>query len=112
MLLPAQDSPLRRQLDEWFEAEDVVPDIVGEFDDSALMKAFGEAGIGVFAGPSAIEEEVCTMYHASVVGRTEAVREHFYAISPERRLKHPAVVLITETARADLFHINDDTSQI
>ncbi len=103
ILLPARNSALRRRLDEWFDVNDIVPAIVGEFDDSALMKAFGEAGVGVFIGPSAIEREICTMYRASVIGRTSAITERFYAISPERRLKHPAVVLITETARADLF---------
>lgn len=103
MLLPAPSSALRRRLDEWFELEQIVPNVVGEFDDSALMKAFGEAGKGVFAGPSAIEKEICAMYRSSVIGRTDGVTEQFYAISPERRLKHPAVVLITETARADLF---------
>ena len=108
MLLPAQDSALRRRLNEWFEAEELAPRVVGEFDDSALMKAFGEAGTGVFAGPSAIAKEICSMYHASVIGQTDAVSERFYAISPERRLKHPAVILITETARTDLFH-SDET---
>ncbi len=103
MLLPASNSALRRRLDEWFEIEEIVPNVVGEFDDSALMKAFGEAGKGVFVGPSAIEKEICAMYRSSVIGRTEGVTEQVYAISPERRLKHPAVVLITETARADLF---------
>ena len=103
MLLPAPNSALRRRLDEWFETEDIAPQIVGEFDDSALIKAFGEAGAGVFAGPSAIEIEICTMYRQSVIGRTNKVTERFYAISPERRLKHPAVVLITKTARTDLF---------
>lgn len=103
ILLPARNSALRRRIDEWFDTNDVVPTIVGEFDDSALMKAFGEAGVGVFVGPSAIEKEICTMYRTSVIGRTAAITERFYAISPERRLKHPAVVLITKTARADLF---------
>ena len=103
MLLPAANSALRRQLDDWFESKEVVPDVVGEFDDSALMKAFGEAGVGIFASPSAIEKEICTMYHTSVVGRSEAIREQFYAISPERRLKHPAVIQITNAARNKLF---------
>ena len=103
MLLPSQNSALRRRLDEWFEQEDVVPTIAGEFDDSALMKAFGEAGTGVFAAPTVIEAEVGRMYRATVVGRTDAIRERFYAISAERRLKHPAVLRITNAARADLF---------
>ena len=104
MLLPAKHSVLRRRIDDWFEANDLVPEIVGEFDDSALLKAFGEAGFGYFAGPSVIENEICRMYRMSVIGRAPEVREVFYAISPERRLKHDAVVAITNAARSDLFH--------
>ncbi|MGB5258321.1 MAG: transcriptional activator NhaR [Woeseiaceae bacterium] len=103
MLLPSQHSALRRRLDDWFDSHDIVPDIVGEFDDSALLKAFGEVGAGLFAAPSVIEKEICKMYGMSVVGKTDAVTEHFYAISPERRIKHPAVARITEAARSDLF---------
>ena len=103
MLLPAPNSALRRQIDDWFETKDIVPHVVGEFDDSALMKAFGQAGSGIFVSPSAIEAEICSMYHTSVIGRSATIKERFYAISPERRLKHPAVVLITEAARSRLF---------
>ncbi|MGB5626502.1 MAG: transcriptional activator NhaR [Woeseiaceae bacterium] len=103
MLLPSQHSALRRRLDEWFDSNDIVPKIVGEFDDSALLKAFGETGAGLFAAPSVIEDEICKMYSMSVIGRTDAVKEQFYAISPERRIKHPSVVRITESARSDLF---------
>ena len=103
MLLPTQHSALRRRLDDWFEDHQIAPRIAGEFDDSALLKAFGEAGAGVFAAPSVIEEEICRMYRTSVIGRTDEIEERFYAISPERKLRHPSVVLITDTARADLF---------
>jgi len=103
LLLPSQNSALRRQIDDWFEANGIVPAIAGEFSDSALLKAFGEAGVGVFAGPTVIEQEICRMYQTSVIGRTDAIIERFYAISPERRLKHAAVVAITNTAREDLF---------
>jgi len=103
LLLPAVNSALRRRLDEWFETEAIVPQIAGEFDDSALMKAFGEAGAGLFCAPTVIESEVSAMYQVDVIGRTDAVTEKFYAISPERRLKHPAVVMIMKTARAKLF---------
>ncbi len=103
MLLPSQHSALRRRLDDWFDGHDIVPIVVGEFDDSALLKAFGEAGAGLFAAPSVIEKEICKMYGMSVIGRTDKVTEHFYAISPERRIKHPAVALISEIARSDLF---------
>ena len=103
MLLPSPNSALRRRLDDWFESRQLSPRIIGEFDDSALLKAFGEAGAGVFAGPSVIEKEICRMYRASVIGQTDEIRERFYAISPERRLKHTAVVLVTDIARSDLF---------
>lgn len=103
ILLPTPFSALRRRLDVWFEQKGLAPNVVGEFDDSALLKAFGQAGAGVFVAPSAIESEICAMYHSSVIGRSSTLRERFYAISPERRLKHPAVIKITETARAQLF---------
>lgn len=111
MLLPSRDSALRRIMDEWFEANDLRPKIVGEFDDSALLKAFGEAGVGLFSGPTVIETEICRMYRASVIGRTPDVTENFYAISPERRLKHDAVVAITNLARADLFGNSGETEK-
>ena len=103
MLLPAEGMPLRRALDEWFEQQSIAPRIVAEFDDSALLKAFGQANLGVFPAPSAIEEEIRHMYRVSVVGRTDEVEERFYAISPERKLKHPAVVAISESAETGLL---------
>lgn len=103
MLLPVGDSAVRRALDDWFEQTGISPQVIAEFDDSALLKAFGEAGAGVFPAPRAIASTVETMYHARCVGTAESVRETYYAISPERKLKHPAVVAITEAARARLF---------
>ena len=102
-LLPSPKSALRRRLDDWFESLELSPRIIAEFDDSALLKAFGEAGAGIFAAPTAIEEEICRMYRMSVIGRVDDIRERFYAISSERRLKHQSVVLISETARTQLF---------
>jgi LysR family transcriptional activator of nhaA len=103
MLLPTDNTMLRRALDQWFEAEGIRPRVSGEFEDSALMKVFGEAGGGVFAAPSVIEEEVQRQYGVTVLGRTEAVRERFYAITVERKIKHPAVAAISEQARTKLF---------
>ncbi|MEO0575668.1 MAG: transcriptional activator NhaR [Pseudomonadota bacterium] len=103
MLLPTTSTALRRRLDDWFDINDISPVVVGEFDDSALMKAFGEAGIGVFVGPSVIEDEILRMYDCVSIGRTQEIEEHFYVISPERRLKHPAVVRIIGAARSQLF---------
>jgi len=91
--------PLRRALDEWFDRHDVTPMVVAEFDDSALMKAFGEAASGIFPAPDAIASEVEQMYDARQIGTVDGVSESFYAISPERKLKHPAVLRITESAR-------------
>lgn len=103
MLVPINNNPVRRSLDEWFDRVGVAPRIVAEFADSALLKAFGEAGSGVFPAPSAIGKEVASMYHARCIGTAEEVRETYYAISPERKLKLPAVVRITEAARAGLL---------
>lgn len=102
VFLPATTTALRRGIDQWLESEDLRPRVVGEFDDSALMKAFGQAGTAVFPGPTVIAPEIVRQYRVQVVGRI-AVRERYYAISVERRLKHPVVLALTNTARADLF---------
>jgi LysR family transcriptional activator of nhaA len=102
-LLPLHSSALRRDLDEWFERVDVRPNIVAEIGDSALLKAFGEAGAGIFPAPQVIAPEVERMYHAGKIGELDGVREEFVVISPERKVKHPAVVAILERAREQLF---------
>ena len=83
-------------------------DVVIVFDDSALKKVFGATGVGVFAGPSAIEREIVDQYGVEVIGRTDEVRERFYAVSVERRLQHPAIVAISEHARGRLFKTDRD----
>ena len=103
MLVPGEDSAVRPRLMQWFETQRVNPRIVGEFDDGALLKAFGKAGIGIFAAPSVIAREVCLQYAVVAMGHTSAVTEQFYAISVERRLSHPAVVAISSAAREQLF---------
>ena len=103
MLLPTDNTALRRSLDDWFESEDIRPRVASEFEDSALLMAFGQAGMGLFPAPSAIERQVRSQYGVVVVGRLDTVRERFYAISGERRLKHPAVVAISEAARQRVF---------
>jgi LysR family transcriptional activator of nhaA len=102
-LLQGAPSAVRRSLEQWFDAEQVRPTIVAEVDDSALAKDFGKAGMGVFAAPTVIEAEVRQQYGVQVVGRAESVRQSFYAISVERKIKHPAVVAIREAARQDIF---------
>ena len=102
-LLPTKGSSLRNALDQWLDERKIRPRLVGEFKDSALMKTFGQAGAGIFAAPSAIEKEVRKHYKVSVIGQADSVTERFYAISVERKLKHPAVVAIREAARDVLF---------
>jgi len=103
MLMPTSSSALRRMLDHWFETRQVKPLIVAEFDDRALMKAFGEASAGVFTSPTAVEDDVVAKYGVSVIGRTNDISESYYAISAERRIRHPAVSVITDAARSELF---------
>jgi LysR family transcriptional activator of nhaA len=102
-LLPGAPSAVRRALEQWFNAQDIHPRVVGEFDDSALAKDFGREGMGIFAAPTVIEAEVREQYRVRVVGRSEAVRQQFYAISVERKIRHPAVAAVCEAARRDLF---------
>lgn len=98
-LLPIEGSSLRRSLDHWFESNRLRPVIVGEFQDTALMKVFGQFGAGVFAAATAVEADVQRQYGSTVVGQTTEVTERFYAISVERRLKHPAVLAVSEAAK-------------
>jgi len=103
VLLPLDRHPLRRALDQWFEARGLRPRVVMEFEDSALMKEFGTEGRGVFPAPMAVAREVARRHGTPLLGPLEGVRERFYAISVERRLKHPAVVAICDAARERLF---------
>ncbi len=102
-LLPTDNTAMRRALNQWFDNEKIQPIIVGEFEDSALLNVFGQLGKGLFAVPSAIDAEVQKQYGVHLVGRLSHVRERFYAISVERRLKHPAVIAICESAKKELF---------
>jgi LysR family transcriptional activator of nhaA len=99
LLIPSEINMVQSRLLQWLEGLHIHPRIVGEFDDSALMKAFGQAGKGVFIAPSAIAEEVVKQYRVRIIGSTEAVREQFYAINTERRIAHPAVAAIIKVAR-------------
>ncbi|WP_242343258.1 transcriptional activator NhaR [Anaeromyxobacter terrae] len=103
VLLPSPGTALRRSLDAWLDGLGLRPELAGEFDDSALMMAFGARGLGVFAAPRVLEEEIRAELGVQAVGRADDVREAFYAITVERRLRHPAVVAIAEAARDALF---------
>ena len=99
LLLPGEMTVLRVRLEQWFDSQHIHPRVIGEFDDSALMKTFGRAGAGVFIAPTPIATEVEKQYGVVAIGQTDNVRDHFYAISVERKISHPAVAAITETAR-------------
>ena len=99
LLLPHESSALRRRLDHWFDEQGVHPRVVAEFDDSASMKAFGQSGHGVFPAPLVVADEIARSGGALPIGTVNGVDEHYVAISPERRLRHPAVQRITDTAR-------------
>jgi len=103
LLLPSSENQLRAGIDQWLDKQRVHPRIIGEFNDSALMKAFGREGVGIFIAPTAIEAEVALQYQATAIGRVEEVKEHFYAISVERRVTHPVVSILLEAARESLF---------
>jgi len=103
LLVPGEMTVTRSHLIKWLDGQHIYPHIVGEFDDSALMKAFGRTGTGVFIAATPIAEEVKKQYGVIVIGQTNEIRERFYAISVERKISHPAVVAITETAREWLF---------
>jgi LysR family transcriptional regulator, transcriptional activator of nhaA len=103
LLLPSSGNQLRSGIDQWLDKHRVHPRMIAEFDDSALMKAFGREGAGIFIAPAAIEAEVTLQYQATAIGRVEEVKEQFYAISVERRVTHPVVSVMLETARESLF---------
>ena len=103
LLLPSSDNQLRSAIDQWLDKLRIYPRVVAEFDDSALMKVFGQEDAGIFIAPAAIEAEVELQYRAVCIGRVNELKERFYAISVERRVLHPVVAAIMETARESLF---------
>ncbi len=103
LLLPTPNTQLRRSLDPWFQKHGIRPRVVAEIEDSALLKVIGQHGHGVFPAPTVLEEELRRQYGVRAVGRADEVTERFYAISVERRIKHPAVAAITDAARERIF---------
>jgi len=103
MLMPAEDSALGRRLRTWFQQRSLHPQVVGEFDDSALAKEFGRRGAGIFVGPTVLTPEIEQQCGVKALGATTEVTEEFFAISIQRRVTHPCVVAITQSARGELF---------
>lgn len=103
ILLPTEQFGIRQLFDQWVHNQKIFPDVVGQFDDSALIKSFGQRGLGAFFMPTAIEDEVCQQFGVEVIGQTDDVRHKFFAISAERKVTHPAVLAICESARTCIF---------
>jgi LysR family transcriptional activator of nhaA len=104
LLLPTENTMLRRSLEEWLSSSGITPEVIGEFEDSALLMAFGQRGAGFFPAPSPIAAEVERQYKVTAVGVVPGVSERLYAISVERRITHPAVTAICDAARAIIDH--------
>ncbi|MGB0910083.1 MAG: transcriptional activator NhaR [Nitrospirales bacterium] len=102
-LLPTNNSVLRRGMEEWFRKHDIHPSIVGEFEDGATMKAFGQEGHGLFPGSSVVAKEITRQYQVRTVGHITGVTERFYGITVDRRIKHPAVLAISTSAKETVF---------
>ncbi len=103
MLLQGATSALRQRFDFWLATHQLRPRVIGEFDDAALMQAFGGEGRGIFMAPSVLEAEVVAQYRVRVIGRSAELVEEFYAVSAERRITHPCIAAITGAAREQLF---------
>jgi LysR family transcriptional activator of nhaA len=103
LLFPSSGNQLRSGIDLWLDKHRIHPRRIAEFDDSALMKVFGQEGAGIFIAPAAIEAEVEWQYQVTAIGRVDEVKEHFYAISVERQVKHPVISTVLKIARKSLF---------
>lgn len=103
LLLPGEDFAIHQRLLRWLEHSKVHPHVVGEFDDSAMLKAFGQSGAGVFFAPAVIASQVSDQYKVVALGQVQSVVEQVYAITTERRMSHPATVAISTAARDKLF---------
>lgn len=103
VLLPTDDTAIRRSLEQWFEQLGIRPVVVGEFEDYALLREFGREGAGLFPVPMVLESQFRRQFSVARVGRAGKVLNHFYAISVERRIKNPAVIAICDSARRKLF---------
>ncbi len=106
-LLPTENTVIRQSMDQWFLSREIHPQIVGEFEDSILLKVFGQSGMGLFPAPSVIVDEMRKRYNVSPVGTLDEVRVKFYAVSVEKKLKHPVLVAINEGARKKIFGNGD-----
>ncbi|MGM0557517.1 MAG: transcriptional activator NhaR [Myxococcota bacterium] len=103
MLLPTTGAILRRRLERWFDAHDIHPKIIAEFQDTAQMNAFGQTGLGLFPAPTVVADEIARQHKVVAIGEIEEIVEDFYAITVERREQHPAVLTILDRVPTDVF---------
>ena len=103
MLMPSDDSATGQKLRDWFQTRQIHPQVVGEFDDSALAMEFGSRGTGIFVGPTVLADELCRQFGVTVLGEADGISVEYFAISVERRITHPCVIAITRSARQALF---------
>lgn len=103
LLLPAKESEIRRDVEDWLKKRKIEARLVAEFDDSALLKVFGQFSNGFFYGPTVLEKEIEKQYHVKKLGRLSGIKESFFAITAERKIVHPAVAEITKEAKKTLF---------
>lgn len=103
LLIPSAQASVRQQLEGWLTRHQILPRIIGEFDDAALMSAFGRQGRGVFMAPTVMEHDTIEQFGVELIGRTDELVDEFYAVTVERRITHPCVVAITDAARGQLF---------
>ncbi len=112
LLLPTRNNAMRGRIDQWFETQDVRPNVVGEFDDNALLNTFGGNGLGLFPAPSILTDAVREQFGAEPVGAIAQVREQFYAISNERKVKHPAIEAILSAIHGKMFAADAKTAPV
>lgn len=105
MVLPPPSSSLRRRLDAWFAERDIVPSLRAEIEDAGLLRVFGGAGRGIFPVRAALRTEVESLHDVEMVGRCAGVRERYFVLSLERRIRHDAVAAVVDRARLGLFAI-------
>ena len=103
LLLPGGHAAIRGHIDRWLNDQRLTPRLMGEFDDGALLKAFGQAGAGFFPGPAVLADEICQRYGVRCIGQVDEIREAFWSITAERRIHHPAILTVMESARTALF---------
>lgn len=112
LLLPTRNNAIRARLDQWLETNNLRPDVVGEFEDSALLKTFGRNGLGMFPAPEALTQDIREQFNAVPVGHMDEVREQYFAISTELKIRHPAVESLLKASHGGVFSATEEKPAI